>query len=87
MFVSTFHIQVDEALPEAGNLLCRVQTLDRQGNQRAVFPQVELRGTSNTSWLSFTQAGSYPRDTNLRILVTATHACRVLWAEWRTLYW
>lgn len=84
-FIATLFIKVKD-LPVDGNIYLRCQTLDRQGNQRALFPIGEQRATTGESNFVFTQVGSVPKDTNLRGLVAATHDCVVTSAEMRCLY-
>lgn len=84
-FIITVFATLD-GLPPEGNLFCRIQTLDRMGNQRALFPIGEYRGTTGLSHLVHSQVGSIGRDTNLRALVAATHDCRLTSGEVRCLY-
>lgn len=84
-FIATLFVKVT-GLPTDGNVYLRLQTLDRQGNQRALFPIGEQRGTSGESSFVFTQVGSVPANTNLRGLIAATHDCTVAAAEMRCLY-
>lgn len=84
-FIATLFVTVT-GLPVDGNVFLRLQTLDRQGNQRALFPIGEQRGTSGSSNFVFSQVGSVPANTNLRGLIAATHDCTVTAAEMRCLY-
>jgi hypothetical protein len=75
-----------QGLPEGGNLYTRIQTLDRDGNEKSKFPAAELRATTGDSYLSSSMSGSVGPDTNLRLLVAATHPCTIVAAYWRVLW-
>jgi hypothetical protein len=74
-------------LPPDGNVYVRVQTLDRGGVEKSKFPVAEVRGTSGDSYLSMSNVGTVPNETNLRLLVAATVPCTVMQAWWRVLHW
>lgn len=86
LFTCTFDMYVDGLTPD-DNMYVRIQTLDRNGNQLALYPVTELRSSaSGQSDLSYSRVGSVGDSTNLRVLVSATVPCTIAKAWWRVLY-
>lgn len=68
-----------------GRLYWRVQTLDRNGKQLALYPVGEEQGAS---FVVLGQVGTVAKKTNLRLLVSANKAnVTITSAWWRCLYW
>jgi predicted chitinase len=86
MFALTAWFYVN-GLEMGDNLYVRVQTLTRTGKPTGQYPIAEMRATSGQSCLSYSQVGGVAPNTNLRLLVSATKACTITSAWWRTLYW
>jgi hypothetical protein len=85
-----FSLTVDaylDGLSRDDNLYVRIQTLNRDGDQLALYPIAEIRGTGGGSDLSYSRVGSVGASTNLRVLVSATAPCEVTQAWWRVLEW
>lgn len=86
LFTCTFDMYVDGLTPD-DNMYVRIQTLDRNGNQIALYPVTELRSSAGgQSDLSYSRVGSVGDSTNLRVLVSATVPCTIAKAWWRVLY-
>ena len=86
LFTMTVDLTFDK-LPPDHNAYIRVQTLDRNNKQRALYPVAELRGTTGATALSYSRVGSVSAKCNMRILVSSTAVCNITSAQWRCLYW
>ena len=85
-FSLTVDLYVD-GLSRDDNLYLRIQTLNRDGDQLALYPVAEIRGTSGASDLSYSRVGSCGASTNLRVLVSSTAPATVTQAWWRVFEW
>ena len=87
---TAFSLSIDVVLanlPPSSNVYFRIQTLDRNGKQLALFPVAEQVGTTGTTGLSYSHIGTVKKKTNLRVLMSSTIDVDVTSAVWRVFYW